>query len=176
MTNKSACVNGVKVTDRQLVFTRIIDAPRERVFKAFTDAKQLAQWWGPTVFTNPVCEIDLRVGGARRIVMRSPSGEDFSMEGVYREIVVNERLVMTDNVAKHSPEWHAMVNKHRPNAKGNLPELLWTVTFEDYDGKTKLTIEYHFELAEDRDALITCGMTQGWNQSLDKLEKLLASA
>jgi uncharacterized protein YndB with AHSA1/START domain len=163
-------------TERELVLTRVFNAPRERVFKAFTDPKQLAKWWGPRGFTTPVCEVDLRPSGSRRLVMRSSDGVDYPLTGHFLEIVENERIVMTDCVADHNPEWHAMVNQNRPNAKGGLPELLWTLTFEDLEGKTKITIRYHFETAEDRDALVKCGMIEGWTQSLEKLEELLASS
>jgi uncharacterized protein YndB with AHSA1/START domain len=161
--------------DNDLIFTRVINAKPNRVFKAFTDPKQLAQWWGPIGFTNPVCENDARPGGKRHIIMQSPEGAEFPMTGVYREVVENKRLVIVDSVAEHNQEWHAMVNKNRPNAKGDLPELVWTLTFEDLGDKTQITICYHFEVIEDRDALIKLGMTEGWSQSLDKLEGLLRS-
>lgn len=168
--------SGVVLTTpaRELVLMRIFDAPREKVFDAFADAKTLAKWWGPTSITNPVCEMDFREGGARRIVMRAPSGEDYPITGVFTEIVPNERIVMVDNVSEHSPDWHAMVNKHRPGAIGNLPELLWSITFEDHGTQTKITIHYHFDAAHDRDALVKIGMVEGWTESLEKLEKLLA--
>ena len=72
---------------RELVLTRIFDAPRAIVFKAWTDPQQLARWWGPKGFTNPVCELDPRVGGTLRIVMRAPDGQEHPMTGVFREIV-----------------------------------------------------------------------------------------
>src|SRR5258708_29275739 len=81
-----------ELAERELVITRIFDAPRELVFKVWTDPKHLAQWWGPQGFTNPVCEIDLRPGGALRIVMRAPDGAEHPMTGIYREIVAPERL------------------------------------------------------------------------------------
>ncbi len=80
--------------EREFVITRIIDAPRALMFKAWTDPAHLAQWWGPKDFTN-VCRTDVRPGGAYRIVMRSPDGVDYPIKGVYREIVEAERLVMT---------------------------------------------------------------------------------
>src|ERR1700740_1278719 len=84
-----------KPAEREIVITRVFDAPREAVFKAWTDAKELAQWWGPKGFTNPVCEIDARVGGAIRIHMRSPDGTVYPMKGEFREIVPPERLGLT---------------------------------------------------------------------------------
>ena len=82
--------------EREITLTRVFDAPRARVFAAWTDAKQVAQWWGPKGFTNPVCEIDARVGGAIRIHMRSPDGSIFPMKGEFREIVPPERIVFTN--------------------------------------------------------------------------------
>jgi uncharacterized protein YndB with AHSA1/START domain len=175
MSNENTCVPANDLAVRELVLERTINAPIEKVFKAFTDPKQLSQWFSPKQFTNPRCEVDLQVGGSRRIVMRSPTGEELLLEGTFREIVENKRIVVSDSLAKHPPEWHAMVNQHRPNAKGNLPDLLCTITFEDHKGQTKLTILYEFETAEDRNALVNCGMIDGWTQTLDKLEELLAS-
>src|SRR5208282_1015543 len=107
--------------ERELVITRIFDAPRELVFKAWTDPRHVAQWWGPKGFTNPVCEMDVRPGGALRIVMRAPDGSEYPMTGIFREIVAPERLVFT-NVA---------VDK----AGKPLLEGLTTVTFAEAGGK-----------------------------------------
>src|SRR4029077_6275044 len=85
----------VIVREKDLLLTRILNTPRERVWKAWTDPKQLALWWGPSGFSNPVCEIDLRPGGAPRIDMRGADGIVYPMVGVYREIVAPERLVFT---------------------------------------------------------------------------------
>src|ERR1700739_195794 len=84
-----------KLAEREITITRVSDAPRLLVFKAWTDAKALAQWWGPKGFTNPVCELDVRVGGAIRIHMRSPDGSVYPMKGEFREIVPPERLRFT---------------------------------------------------------------------------------
>jgi uncharacterized protein YndB with AHSA1/START domain len=83
-------------TKREVVITRIFDVPRGLVFKAWTDPEHMARWWGPQGFTNPICELDARVGGAWRIVMRSPAGIEYPCGGVYREIVEPERLVFTN--------------------------------------------------------------------------------
>src|SRR6201981_2378158 len=84
-----------KPAEREITITRVFDAPRAMVFKAWTDAKELAQWWGPKGFTNPVCELDVRVGGAIRIHMRSPDGSVYPMKGDFREIVPPERLAFS---------------------------------------------------------------------------------
>src|SRR5260370_33691510 len=87
--------SGAAANERTVVITRVLDAPRELVFRAWTDAKHLARWWGPKGFTNPVCEVDARPGGALRIVMRAPDGAEHPMTGVFREIMAPARLVFT---------------------------------------------------------------------------------
>src|SRR5277367_3006473 len=82
--------------EREITITRIYDAPRDLVFSAWIEPHRLAAWWGPKGFTNPVCEVDARVGGAWRIVMRAPNGMEHPCGGVYREIVKPERLVFTN--------------------------------------------------------------------------------
>src|SRR5580698_6634809 len=114
--------------ERELVLSRILNAPRSLVFKAWTDAKQLAQWWGPTGFTNPVCELDLKINGEIRIDMRAPNGVVYPMSGAYREIVAPERLVFTAA---------ALDANGKP-----IFENLNTVTFAEYDSnKTLLTVD-----------------------------------
>ena len=85
-----------KSAERVLVIERVFDAPRGLVFKAWTEPRRLAQWWGPKGFTNPVCEIDARPGGTLRIVMRAPDGAEHPMKGVLREVIEPERLVFTN--------------------------------------------------------------------------------
>src|SRR5438552_14203729 len=84
--------------EREVVITKLIDAPRELVFRAWVDPRHLSQWWGPEGFTSPSCQVDARVGGEWRIVMRAPDGMELSCGGVYLEFVEPERLVFT-NVA-----------------------------------------------------------------------------
>jgi uncharacterized protein YndB with AHSA1/START domain len=161
--------------EREFVMTRIINAPRALVFKAWTDPEHMAKWWGPHHFTNPVCELDVRPGGAYRIVMRGPDGALHPAKGVYREVVEPERLVMTIDHSELSDEWHDLVNPNRDKAAGKPAlEALTTVTFEAAAGKTKLTIRLRFDSTAVRDALLKLGMTQGWSQSLERLEKQVA--
>ena len=162
---------------REIVFTRIIDAPRELVFKAWTEPKHLAQWWGPRGMTNPVCEVDLRPGGAYRIVMRSPDGVDYPVRGVYLEIVESERLVFTIAAHDHPAEWQDRLNQYRPKEDAG-PDLkqVWTVTFEEHDGKTKLPTRNRFESVADRDGARKMGHAEGAAQSLDRLAEHLAKA
>jgi len=148
--------------ERELVIIRVFDAPRERVFKAWTDANLLAQWWGPKGFTNPVCEVDPKPGGALRIVMRAPNGAEYPMKGVFREVVPPSRLVFT-NIAVDKDGRHII-------------EGLTTVTFDEEGGKTKLTLQTRGVAVVDYAAAYLQGMEAGWTQSLEKLEALVRRA
>jgi uncharacterized protein YndB with AHSA1/START domain len=152
-----------------LVIEREFAAPRERVWMAWTVPDLVMRWWGPKGFTTPVCRISLRVGGSYLTCMRSPEGKDYWSTGVYREIVPLERIVATDSFA---------------DEKGNIvpattygmspdfpPEMLFSVTFEEIEGKTKLRLR-HSGLPPGPDME---GAREGWNQSLDKLAELLSS-
>jgi uncharacterized protein YndB with AHSA1/START domain len=146
--------------EREVVITRIFDAPRALVFKAWIDPKHLKRWWGPKVFTNPVCEVDARVGSAWRIVMRGPDGVDYPCGGVYREIVEPERLVFT-NIATD--------NDGNPILDG-----LTTVVFVEQGGKTKLTLTTRAVALVEYAAAYLQGMEAGWTQSLETLAEELA--
>jgi uncharacterized protein YndB with AHSA1/START domain len=124
--------------ERELVVTRIIDAPRDRVFRAWTEPAQVARWWGPQGFVTTHCDMDIRPGGAFRCCMRSPAGTDHWKRGVYREIAAPERIVFTF-------AWE--------DANGDpRHELLTTVTFVDLGGRTRLTLHQAvFETVERRD-------------------------
>jgi uncharacterized protein YndB with AHSA1/START domain len=146
--------------ERELTITRVFDAPRALVFKAWTDPAHLVQWWGPQGFTNPVCEFDARAGGALRIHMRAPDGSVYPMKGVIREIVPPERLVFT-NIAV--------------DASGNhLLEGLTTVTFAEAGGKTKMTLHTRAAAVAEIATGYLQGMEMGWTQSIDKLEAFVA--
>jgi uncharacterized protein YndB with AHSA1/START domain len=148
--------------ERELVLTRMLDAPRALVFQAWTDPHHLARWWGPKGFTNPVCELDLRPGGALRIVMRAPDGTDYPMTGVFREIAPPERLVFTNCAV---------------DAQGNtLLEGLTTVTFAERDGKTELTLRTRAVAVVGYAAAYVEGMEAGWTESLERLAALVAPA
>jgi uncharacterized protein YndB with AHSA1/START domain len=161
---------------REFVITRAFDAPPERLFEAWTDPKLLAQWWGPHTFTNPVCDLDVRHGGAYRIVMRSPEGMDYPLKGVYRDVVKPVRLEMTMDCSEHPAEWHDLVKPNRAKGDNNpAGEVLATVTFEVIDRKTQLTVRMRFESAEIRNAMVKMGMNEGWSESLQSLGALLKS-
>jgi uncharacterized protein YndB with AHSA1/START domain len=142
--------------ERELVITRVFDAPRALVFKVWTEPERLVRWWGPEGFTVPSCEMDLRPGGAFRFLMRSPEGTDHRLQGVYREIVEPERLVFT---------WAWVDADGKPGH-----ETLVTVTFAEHGAKTKLTLHQAvFESVESRDS-----HEEGWTECLDRLAVCLA--
>jgi NADPH:quinone reductase len=149
--------------EQTLVITHVFDAPRDLVFKAWTEPERMKKWWGPKGFTCPVCEIDLRPGGLCRTCMRSPDGQDFWSQGVYREIVEPERIVCTDAFADDKG------NQVSPEHYGMSPdwpeEAIIEVTFSEHAGKTRLTL-YHYPLPQGRERDLC---EQGWNESLEKL-------
>jgi uncharacterized protein YndB with AHSA1/START domain len=141
--------------DKEVVITRIFDASREVVFKAWIDPEQLRHWWGPKGFTNPVCEVDARASGAIRIDMRAPDGVVYPMTGVFLEVVEPERLVFTS----------AALDK-----EGNpLFENLNTVIFEEYGAGTKLTLHSRVALTTAEGAPYLAGMDEGWKMTIDRL-------
>lgn len=144
----------------ELVLTRVFKAPRGPVFAAWTEPTQVAQWWGPNGFTNPVCELDVRPGGAIRIHMRGPDGTVYPMTGVYQEIVEPERLVFTSA---------ALDESGKP-----LFEVLNTVAFVEHDGTTKLTVRARVVKSTAGAAPYLAGMEAGWTQSLERLGVHLA--
>jgi uncharacterized protein YndB with AHSA1/START domain len=156
-------------TKQELVIIRIFDAPRELVWKAWTEPEHFMRWWGPKDFTAPFCQIDLRVGGKYLNCMRSPDGKDYWSTGVYREIVPMERLVFTDSFADENGN---IVPATRYGFGSDFPlEMLVTVTFEDEDDKTKVTLKHTGlpagKIGEQTEA--------GWNESFDKLAQNLRS-
>jgi uncharacterized protein YndB with AHSA1/START domain len=147
--------------EQELVLTRVFDAPRELVFKVWTDPKHVARWWGPHGFTNPVCELDLRPGGAIRIHMRAPDGTVYPMTGVFQEIVEPERIVFISAAL---------------DAAGNpVFEVLTTVTFAEQGKKTKQTMRARVIKTTPQAAPYIAGMEQGWTQSLERLTAYLAT-
>jgi uncharacterized protein YndB with AHSA1/START domain len=158
MTNLATAV---PASDRELVLTRIIAAPREKVFRAWTEPQLLKQWFAPLPYTTPVAELDVRAGGASLIVMRGPDGNDMPNRGVYLEVVKNERLVFTD----------AYTNAWQPSAK---PFMTVILTFEDEAGKTKYTARVAHWTVADREVHEKMGFHRGWGQCADQLAALVA--
>ena len=153
--------------ERELVITRVLDAPRDLVFKAWTEPEHLARWWGPQGFTLPSCQMDVRPGGAFRFCMRSPEGADHWLQGVYREIVEPERLVCT--WAWEEAELPLPSDRGTTFKPGH--ETLLTVSFAEHGGKTRLTLHQAvFDTVTARDA-----HQSGWASGLDRLAEYVAS-
>jgi uncharacterized protein YndB with AHSA1/START domain len=147
-------------TDREIVMTRVFDAPRSLVFDAFTRPELLKRWLG--VFGGwslEVCEVDLRVGGTYRYVWRGPDGAEMGMRGVHREIVPAERIVATE---VFDDPWYE-------------GEAVSTVVFVEQGGKTTITNTVLYASKETRDAVLRTPMEKGVAAGYDKLADLLAS-
>ncbi|MBW4538402.1 MAG: SRPBCC domain-containing protein [Myxacorys chilensis ATA2-1-KO14] len=153
-------------SDRTITITRIFNAPRELVFKVWTDPKHIEQWWGPKGFTTRVLELDLRPGGRSRYVMVGPDGTEYPGKGVFREIVPPERIVTTDEFGEGFDKV----------MDADLPQgMVVTALFEELDGKTKLTLQIVHESADDRRKHEEMGVVAGWNSSFDCLDEYLAT-
>lgn len=166
----------LELPDREVVLTRVFEANRALVWKAWTEPSHMARWFGPRAFAVPICEIDLRLGGAYRIVMRSGEGVDYPMKGVYREIVPQSRLVFTADLSEHPADWLALLDDTLGGRGGaRAPrEFLMTVIFEELGAKTRLTVRNRFASNAVRDAMAKMGMEEGWRQTLDRLAERLA--
>lgn len=156
---------------------RVFNAPKELVWKAWTDEELAKKWWGPEGFSAPSIKMDLRVGGKYVFAMHGPAGSEWDKDmysaGVYKEIVQFEKLVVTDYFSDENG------NKIKPSEEGqdvNFPdEMTVTVLFEEVEnGKTKLTIHYPKPETEAQfQAMLKSGMKEGWSSSLNKLETSL---
>ena len=149
----------------ELVITRVFDAPRETVWKAWTDPEHFMRWWGPKGFTVPACKIDFRVGGKYVYCMRSPEGQDCWGTGVYRDIAPMKRIVCSDCFADEKGN---VVPASHYGMQGEWPlEMLVTVTFEEEDGQTVMTLRHDGIPPE-----ITSDCEEGWSGSFDKLSEI----
>jgi len=145
--------------DREIVITRVVDAPRRLVFDAWTKPELVPKWLlGPEGWSMPVCEIDLRVGGSWHYVWRKDDGAEMEMRGTYREVAPPGRLVSTE---RWGPEW---------------PETVNTVTFVESGGRTTVTITVSYPSKEARDAALRTGMKEGMEQGFVRLDALLRSS
>ncbi|HEX9990598.1 MAG TPA: SRPBCC family protein [Chloroflexia bacterium] len=144
---------------QEIVITRTVDAPRDLVFKAYTDPNAIPQWWGPRNLTTVVDRMEVRPGGVWRFVHHDAEGNEYGFHGVYHDVVSPERIVSTFEFE---------------GVPGHV--LLSTMTFEEQDGKTKLTDASVFQSVEDRDGMLQSGMEGGASESMDRLEEYLAKA
>lgn len=144
----------------ELKITRLIDAPRERIFEAWTDPTQLVQWWAPKPIITTDFEIDPRTGGIFRSVMRAPDGTEYPTMGIFLEVVKPERIVTTD---AYLPGW----------IPAEKPFMTAVITFEEEDGKTRYTASARHWNAEDKKVHEDMGFEEGWGTCLDQLEALV---
>ncbi|HEX9391318.1 MAG TPA: SRPBCC family protein [Usitatibacteraceae bacterium] len=153
--------NSGSTADREIATSRIFDAPREQVFRMWIDPAHIGKWWGPKGFTTTTLSIDVRVGGAWRFVMHGPDGTDYPNLIVFKEVVKPERLVYV----------HAGESEDEPGV------FQTTVTFEELDGKTRLSMRALFPSAAERDRVIReHGAIDGMNSTLDRLAAYLAQS
>lgn len=144
------------LSDRELVATRVVDAPRSLVWDCWTSTKHVPHWMtGPEGMTMPVCEIDLRKDAEWHFVWRAPDGSEMEMRGLYREIAAPERLVSTES-------WG-----------GDWPNTLNTLVLTEVDGKTTMTCTILYPSKEAREAALATGMKEGWSASYDHLDTYL---
>ena len=154
--------NAAADTNRELVITRLIDAPRENVFRAWTEPALLVQWFMPPPWKVTKAELDVRPGGSQMLLMCGPNGEEMPCQGVYLEVIKNERLVMTD---AYTEAWV-------PSEK---PFITTILTFEDEGGKTRYTARVLHWTVADREAHENMGVREGWGITTDQLAALAAT-
>ncbi len=146
-------------SDREIVLTRVFDAPRPVVFDAWTKPEYLVRWWGPGGFTLPLCEIDLRPGGRYRFVLKSPDGSEFPVTGTYLDVVRPKRLVYTDRFDMEG----------LPAFEGRV-----TVAFVERNGRTTVTLTARYETPEHRDTVLRMQMAEGFAGAFERLDLVLA--
>ena len=146
-------------TDREIHIERVFDAPRDRVFAAFTDPELIPEWWGPRGTTTVVDRMDVRAGGSWRFVVRDPDGTEQGFRGTFREVTPPERIVWTW-------EWEGM--------PGHVS--IETATFEDLGDRTLMTSVALYHTTEERDGMLGSGMERGMNETYARLDELLARA
>jgi uncharacterized protein YndB with AHSA1/START domain len=147
--------------DRELVLTRLIDVPREKLWRCWTEPKLMLQWFTPPPWKTVHAETDVRAGGSTYIVMKGPEGQEMPNRGVYLEVVKNERLVFTD----------AYTRAWEPSAK---PFFTGVLTFENESGKTRYTARALHWTKEDRETHEKMGFHTGWGIATDQLTALAA--
>jgi uncharacterized protein YndB with AHSA1/START domain len=145
--------------DRELVLIRLIDAPREKLWRCWTEPKLMVQWFTPPPWKTVHVETDVRAGGSSYVVMKGPEGQEMPNRGVYLEVMKNERLVFTD---AYSKAWE-------PSGK---PFMTGILTFEDEGGKTRYTARVRHWSVEDRETHEKMGFHQGWGIATDQLAAL----
>jgi len=146
----------IEPAKQEVVITRVFDAPRELVFKAFVDPKLVVQWLGPRYLSMMIDKMEVKPGGLWRYVHRDPGGNEHGFHGVYHDIVAPERIVQTFEYE---------------GVPGHV--LLQTATFESLGDKTRLVQQAVYQSVEDRDGMVKSGMQEGSSESMDRLAELL---
>jgi uncharacterized protein YndB with AHSA1/START domain len=146
---------------KELSLTEILNAPRRLTWQSWTEASQVAQWWGPHEFSNPVCLWDARPGGLIHIDMRAPDGRIFPVRGVFHDVRALEWLDFTTTASAEVPGGDQLQVRHH-------------VSFEGHDGRTRLTLQSRVVKTTAATAPAFAGMEEGWKQSFDRLAQLLA--
>jgi uncharacterized protein YndB with AHSA1/START domain len=159
-TNSATPPTAAPTSDRELMLTRLINAPRHKVYAAWTQPELLKRWFAPKPFTTPLAELNVRPGGGNLIIMRDPQGNDYPNRGVYLDVVPNERLVFTD----------AYTSAWEPSPK---PFMTVILTFEDVNGQTRYTARALHWTVADREAHEKMGFHTGWGLCTDQLEALV---
>ena len=148
-------------SDREIVITRYFDAPRDLVFQAFTEPEHVKQWWGPRGWSLPECDMDVRVGGSFHYLMKGPKGEEHGVKGTFFEIVPPERLVFSDGFEAAE--------------MADFDARLTLIFQEEPEDRTKLTMTSLYKSKAVRDQVLKMGVGQGWGESLDRLDEVLAA-
>lgn len=153
------------MSERTITLSRTFNAPVAAVYRLWTEARYMRQWWGIEGSTAPVCELDVRPGGAWRIDMRTESGAVYRNSGTYLEVEPHEKLVFTSDPDPETSEW-----------QGEPPQRsIHTVLFAGQGARTQVKLIIEFATAADRDRMVRFGMPEGIEQGLDRLERLLAA-
>ena len=147
-------------TDRDLVLTRVLNAPRDKVFQCWTQPDLIKQWFAPKPWTTPKVEMDLRPGGGNVMTMADENGTEYPNPGQYLEVVPNKKLVFTD---AYTGDWQA----------SEKPFMTVTLTFEDIGGKTRYIARCQHWNAEDKAAHVQMGFHEGWGMVTEQLEQVL---
>jgi uncharacterized protein YndB with AHSA1/START domain len=160
MTSESQQARSASITTptaREIHIARVFDAPRDRVFAAYTDPALIPEWWGPRDTTTIVDQMDVRAGGSWRFVARGADGSETAFRGTYREVTPPERIVQTF-------EWEGM--------PGHIS--VETAHFQDLGDRTRVVTTSLFHTTEERDGMLGSGMERGMNETYSRLDELLA--
>jgi uncharacterized protein YndB with AHSA1/START domain len=153
----------IEAKGKRFRMSRTFDAPRDLVWKAWTDAEALKQWWGPRTYPTTYCTVDFRVGGVWHYCMTGPNGEEAWGKATYKEIVPRERIAYLDQFSDRDG-----------NPAPGMPETVITLEFAEHDGKTTVTSTANYDSEEDLKKLVEMGMSEGASETWDRLAEYLA--